>query len=272
MAKPRILFADNDRKFRGTWTSLLRYEGFDVVEVSSVSTAKAALNKGGFDLAILDLHLEREETDDEDDSGLRLATDFQDTLPIIILSGNANKKALLWAVQADSKHFISVVEKPQGPDMLFKKIKKAILPKVFVSHGHDENATAAVVSFLEKGGASPVLLKEQTRASFSLLDEFEKYGNVEFAVILVTPDDVGARKGEDTRPRARQNVIFELGFFLAKLGRNRVVALCKEPEGETERIELPFNYHGVLYRDLKDDWKIELARDLRAAGIELDIV
>ncbi len=272
MANPRILFADNDRKFRGIWAALLREEGFDVSETTSVSAAKKALNKGGYDLAILDLRLERD-NDPSDESGLQIAEDYQGILPIIILSADPNKKALLWALQGDRRrsNFASVVEKGQGPETLFKEIRKAIPPKVFVSHGHDENATAAVVSFLESGGARPVILKEQARSSQSLLDQFEKHSNVEFAVILVTPDDHGAsRNGGELRPRARQNVIFELGFFLAKLGRNRVVALCKEEE--VERIELPSNYNGVLYREMKGDWKIELARDLKAVGIELDLV
>ena len=81
-------------------------------------------------------------------------------------------------------------------------------------------------------------------------------------VLLLTPDDAGGLSGEDPRPRARQNVVFELGFFIALLGRDRVAAL-NDPS-----VELPTAVSGVTYIPLQgDSWQIELARDLKAAGI-----
>ena len=75
-----------------------------------------------------------------------------------------------------------------------------------------------------------------------------------FAVILLTADDDGAVTGEtEYRPRARQNVILELGYFIGKLGRPRVTALYQEG------VEIPTDYHGVEYLSLGGEWKLRLA-------------
>lgn len=271
MAKVRVLLVDNHRPSLKKWAGMLRNESYDVTEASSVPGAKMLLNKGGFDVAVLDLHLERDE-DESDESGLNLAKAYRDSVPIIILTGRPTLDAAIRALQdGRSATAVAFVKKPDGPQALLKAIAKAVVPKVFVSHGHDEAATAAVVNFIEGGGAHAIVLREQPMASQSILEAFEKHANVQFAIILVTPDDVGGGKGKTLRPRARQNVIFELGFFLAKLGRNRVVALYKE---EGEPIELPSNYHGVVYREMDGGggWKIELAREMKEAGIELHLV
>lgn len=268
MVKGKILFADNDPVFLETWSAVLRVEHYDVTAVPSVKNAREAFDKGGFDLAILDLRLETE-NDPADDSGLRLAKEHYGLLPIVILSGELNKEALLWAVQDKRPgYFLSVVDKRQGPEVLLREMRKALPPKVFVSHGHDDNASCAVANFLERGGAQPVVLKEQATASWTILDAFEEHANVQFAIILMTADDEGRLKGQNAlQPRARQNVVFELGFFLAKLGRSRVVALSRQGEP----VEWPSNYHGVLYQEIDPwgRWQDKLAATMRAVGIEL---
>jgi predicted nucleotide-binding protein len=89
---------------------------------------------------------------------------------------------------------------------------------------------------------------------------------VGFAVVLMTPDDLGkAEKQSDLKPRARQNVVFELGFFIGKLGPERVAALVK---GD---IESPSDFDGVVYISLdKEDWQTKLGRELQEAGYEID--
>ena len=89
--------------------------------------------------------------------------------------------------------------------------------------------------------------------------------------MLLTPDDMGYPTGEDSdtaRPRARQNVILELGFFLGKLGRGHVAAL----HSGDESFERPSDYDGVLYIPIDDggQWQFGLVRELKAAGIEVD--
>jgi predicted nucleotide-binding protein len=84
--------------------------------------------------------------------------------------------------------------------------------------------------------------------------------------VLLTPDDHGARKGEELQDRPRQNVLLELGYFIAKLGRSRVCALKR---GE---IEVPSDFGGVVYVAYDDGggWKEALGRELEAAGFEID--
>jgi len=266
----KILLADNEPKSLKEWSAALEDEGYDVTRASSVAEAQDHLVRGGFDLAVLDLHMESD--DEADDSGLRLARAFRDNLPIVMFTGKPTTELAIRALQRDgrSSPAVAFVRKLEdGLEGLLKAVRQAIVPKVFVSHGHDDNATAAVQKFIDDGGARAIVLREQPLASQTILDAFEKHANVQVAIILVTPDDHGAKKGEALQPRARQNVIFELGFFLAKLGRDKVVALYKD---EGEPIEWPSNYEGVLYRRMEGDWKIQLAKDLKKAGISLDLL
>ena len=249
---------------------MLKGAGYDVLRASSLAETQELLIKGGFDLAILDLHMQDDE-DESDDSGLRLAQIYRETVPIIMLTGRPTIEAAVAALQKDgrSSPAVAFVRKQQdGPKVLLQAARKAIVPKVFVSHGRDDNARAAVVKFLEKSGAHAVVLKEQPLASRTILDAFEEHANVQFAIILMTPDDEGRLKGDVAlQSRARQNVIFELGFLLAKLGRNRVVALCQQGVD----LEWPSNYEGVLYQELDpwSEWQDKVSSAMKAVGIHL---
>jgi hypothetical protein len=96
--------------------------------------------------------------------------------------------------------------------------------EVFIVHGHDDGAKNTVARFIERIGLKPIVLHEQPDDGRTLIEKFEHYSRVGFAVILMTPDDVGASatSQEKLHPRARQNVILELGFFLGGLGRRFV--------------------------------------------------
>jgi predicted nucleotide-binding protein len=100
-------------------------------------------------------------------------------------------------------------------------------------------------------------------------EKFEDYATVGFAVVLLTPDDLGAPASDknNLQKRARQNVVFELGFFLGKLGRGRLCALHKGG------VEIFSDYNGVLFvpMDENDGWKLKLAKELKAAGISIDL-
>jgi predicted nucleotide-binding protein len=141
--------------------------------------------------------------------------------------------------------------------------------KVFVVHGHDHDAKDKVARFLERLKLEPIVLHEQANEGRTVIEKFEAYANVGFAVVLLTPDDVGALATERTNlnSRARQNVVLELGYFLGKLKRNRVCALYKEG------VEFPSDYAGVLYAKLDSagEWRAKLAQDLSAAGIPIDV-
>mgnify|MGYP006373085215 FL=1 len=140
---------------------------------------------------------------------------------------------------------------------------------IFVVHGHDEAAKHEVARFIEQLGLHPIILHEKADKGRTIIEKFEAHANVGFAVILLTPDDMGYPKDKlsEAKPRARQNVVLELGFFLGKLSRPRVCALLKG------NIEIPTDYTGVLYKpmDTEGAWKFGLAKEIKAAGIDVDM-
>jgi len=139
--------------------------------------------------------------------------------------------------------------------------------KVFVVHGHDNAAKEEVARFLEFLKLTPIILHEQPNKGLTTIEKLEHNSIVGFAVVLLTPDDFGGQHGHAQQPRARQNVILELGFFIGKLGRPRVVALYKEG------VEIPSDFRGVLYIPLDNQkgWKMELAKELKAVGMKVDM-
>lgn len=139
---------------------------------------------------------------------------------------------------------------------------------VFVVHGHDETAKEQLARFLEKLGLKAIILHEQPDQGRTIIEKFEDYAEqVGFAVILLTPDDLGAGKVQAVQgSRARQNVIFELGYFAGKLGRGKTCLLRK---GD---VEMPSDLFGVIYSDLDANggWKIKLVQEMKAAGLDFD--
>ncbi len=142
--------------------------------------------------------------------------------------------------------------------------------EIFLVHGHD-NRRAEVARFLERAGQnqySVVILDEQPGRSETLIERLERYSaNVAYAVILFTGDDLGGVRSAapadlDLYPRARQNVVFEFGWFCGKIGRDHVAVLY-EP-----KVELPSDISGLTYINLgQADWGVLLVRDLRDAGL-----
>ena len=148
-------------------------------------------------------------------------------------------------------------------------LQKAMTNKAFIVHGHDEGARESVARFLERLGIIPIILHEQASGGRTVIEKLEKNSDVDFAVVLLTPDDVGgvATAKDRLNPRARQNVILELGYFVAKLGRDRVCALHKGA------VELPSDFVGVVYvaMDNAGAWRLLLAKELREAGFDVDL-
>ena len=138
--------------------------------------------------------------------------------------------------------------------------------KTFVVHGRDEGARDAVARLLEKLQLDPVILSEMPNVGRTIIEKFEAHADVGYAIVLLTSDDRGGLQGDNPRPRARQNVIFELGFFIGRLGRERVCALTKGSP------EIPSDYAGVAYvtMDTASQWKMEVVRELKAAGFDVD--
>jgi hypothetical protein len=139
--------------------------------------------------------------------------------------------------------------------------------KVFVVHGHDLGARDRMARFLHSIDLEPIILGEQVNSGQTIIEKFELHAaTANFAVILMTPDDVGGLSGATQGERARQNVIYELGYFAAKLGRGRVCLLRKG------NVDMPTDLAGVIYTELdeNDGWKLKLAKELKAAGFNID--
>lgn len=139
---------------------------------------------------------------------------------------------------------------------------------VFVVHGRSNEMKETVARFLEKLELKPIILHEQPSAGQTIIEKFEKYSDARFAIVLLTPDDVGSlAQDSELRSRARQNVIFEWGFFVGKLGRKNVCALIGEG------LEKPSDMDGILCipADSEQAWKMRLVQELKVAGIEVDL-
>ncbi len=141
---------------------------------------------------------------------------------------------------------------------------------VFVVHGHDDEMKQHVARTLSKLGLNPIILHEQPNSGRTIIEKFEVNADVSFAVILLSPDDMAFPAGGDAKraePRARQNVVLELGYFVGKLGRNRVFSVKRG-----DNLEIPSDFSGVIYTayDPAGHWRFDLVRELRAAGYTVD--
>jgi len=140
---------------------------------------------------------------------------------------------------------------------------------IFVVHGHASAILHEVVRVLERAtDREVVVLHEQPNQGRTILEKFELHAaGASYAVVLLTADDEGGtRESDSRRPRGRQNVIFELGFFFGRLGRGRVAVLL-DPQ-----VERPSDVDGLVYVPLDGPgaWKRSLTRELEAVGISVD--
>jgi predicted nucleotide-binding protein len=139
---------------------------------------------------------------------------------------------------------------------------------VFIVHGHDNYVKESLARFLEKNSIKPIILHEQPSLGKTLIEKFESFSGVKFAIILLTRDDQGCSiDSEVLSGRARQNVIFEMGYFVGKIGREKTAIIYKED------VELPSDLDGLVYIKYDDAgaWKLLLAKELKEAGLEIDL-
>jgi predicted nucleotide-binding protein len=175
---------------------------------------------------------EREEFDEED-KGLYLCRGtadpklFRDVLKVMIEDADIRRSIRLISFGEASKA---------------KASKEKAVSKVFIVHGRDDAPALRLARYLDKRHpVEAILLEEQASRGRTLIEKLEAYSNVDFAIITLTPDDVGALKGDRLRDRGRQNVIFEWGQFIGKIGRKNVCILIK---GD---VEIPSDLKGIVY-------------------------
>ena len=149
-----------------------------------------------------------------------------------------------------------------------EKVKAIDSKRVFVVHGRDHSTLAEVKQVLSQLGLEPVILQDLPNQGRTIIEKFEDHAQVGFAVVICTPDDEGklAQGDREPQPRVRQNVVFEWGYFIGKLGRDRVCALIKGG------VEIHSDYDGVLYVEMDDKraWRFELIRELKKARYAVD--
>ena len=184
-------------------------------------------------------------------------------------SGFSEASAILVSMLKEIEEYWPDDRPPRPISDSLAESDQTVSSKVFLVHGRDGGTKDTVARFLESLGLEVVILQEQASEGRTIIQKFEDHSGVGFAVVLCSPDDVGALASEKDKlhPRPRQNVILELGFFWGRLGRNRVCALL---DGD---MEMPSDYDGVLYIpiDRGEGWKLTLAREMRAAGMTIDM-
>lgn len=173
------------------------------------------------------------------------------TLKYPRFSGLEDKKYIIHTSNSEEKH-------------------KQISNKVFIVHGHDNEAVQEMARTLEKAGFDAIILHEQADAGLTIMEKIERYSDVDFAVVLYTECDIGRAKdapANSEKNRARQNVVFEHGYLIGKLGRKQVCALVK---GD---VETPGDISGVVYvkMDTSGAWKMQLGKNMKEAGLNVDL-
>lgn len=144
--------------------------------------------------------------------------------------------------------------------------------KIFIVHGRDTKALLETEGILYRDGFEPVVLNRLNNRGMTLIEKFEKYSNVQYAVVLLTPDDVGSIYDKDLNPhlqfRARQNVLFELGFFYGKLGRANVCCLLKQT------VEKPTDIDGIAYIPFNnsiEEIEYKLLNEIKEANLSIKL-
>lgn len=172
------------------------------------------------------------------------------------------KKGLITSQQLEASQQLIV---PTHPDPLPIQTRPGEFntKQVFIVHGHDDIAKLEMAAFVKSLGLEPIILHLQASSGRTIIEKIEHYSNVGFGVVLYTPCDVGGKVGAlSSAYRARQNVVFEHGYLIGKLGRPRVAAIVKG------QVETPNDISGVVYIAFDDQggWRDSLKNEMRAAG------
>ncbi len=175
-----------------------------------------------------------------------------------------------WRSSIGTEGYFSISRVEQEKPTTKEALMQRRIDSVFIVHGHDDATKEKVARFVERFGIKAIILHEKVSQGMTIIEKFEKYSKeVGFAIALFTPDDVAYPLGNEERkqPRARQNVILEMGYFVGALGREKVCVLYK---GE---VELPSDILGVVYTKIDENeaWKMSLAKELKMAGYEVDL-
>lgn len=256
-----ILIVEDDRPFAEYLRAVLEARGCRVVVSESVETAEhiVAHAAAGFRIAVIDLWLPQHANSDFDFvmRGQQLAYTLRKRSPKTLFIGiSDNVEALPRMPDSPFSSFVSKATLRRGPEpraliTVFEDIVSAGFerkPRCFIVHGHDESLLNNLRSYLtyELRLGTPIVLRDRPALGRTIIESFEDEANVDVVFVLLTPDDRPIDERE--KRRSRQNVIFELGFFYAKLQRmsGRIFLL------KVGDIDLPTDVGGVIHIDVTD--------------------
>jgi CheY-like chemotaxis protein len=265
----KILIIEDDHFYSVNLKELLEDNGY---EVFCAETAQDALTSSldEYSAIISDVMLPNdpaltglsvEETRSGFQTGIALFRKFRRegfTKPLLLISASGTSgESATWAISQG----VPFIAKEDGPSQILTVLEKLGLkgtpppPRAFIVHGHDDSALAELKDYLQNTlkWQEPVVLREQPSRGKTIIEKFEELaGRIDCVFVLLTPDDKGINLStDDEKRRARQNVIFELGFFYARMGREsgRVIALRKGA------MELPSDIHGIIWIDITNGVK-----------------
>lgn len=181
-------------------------------------------------------------------------------------------KEMLENAQKSMRQQLREMQKERYDDRMLMNVSQEVsmqkvkeYKKVFIVHGHDNGLKQEVARLVERQGLEAIILSEQANRGKTIIEKFEEHSDVGAAICLFTGDDHGkAKDATSENLRARQNVVFEAGYFMGKLGRENVV-LIANPD-----IEIPSDLKGVVYTNEKS-WQIDVLKELKAIGYEIDL-
>jgi predicted nucleotide-binding protein len=180
-----------------------------------------------------------------------------------ILSLSPPQHEVIWEGADKTREIIDEAGVPEVKDVGINP--KVPNDRVFIVHGHDQRAVDQTEILIHRFGLTPVILREAPSEGRTVIEKLEAHSNVGCAIVLLTPDDVGGIDREHLTPRARQNVIWEWGYLVARLKRQNVICLYKSG------VELPSDLDGLVTIHISDDVREkaeEIRRELRAAGYD----
>lgn len=257
-----VLLIDDDPYGARAYVDALKDGGFQVEYVRSVERALELARSESFDVIVLDVMMPSGSAFDEIETeggfatGVALArelAEIQPTVKIIALTASTDPSVEAWFTKDDT---VAYLQKQRiSPEDLPSAVRRSMHqnvdpPKVFIVHGHDNTSLLELKNFLQNrfGWPEPTILAEQPSRGLTLIEKFEAHAAAaDLVFVLLTEDDVGGlRDGEELNGRARQNVVFEYGYFLGVLQRKsgRVFLLVKGNP------ELPSDLSGIVYVDI----------------------
>lgn len=290
--RKKFLWVEDETQQRDNYVAQLRAKSIDVLPAATMEEAIDLVKKNHDEIfcAVIEIgipvddqrHVSTElayRTLGGRRTGLVLGEWIRGRYPEIRLvgySGGSDHKVIDWFQIVGDGYLVKGSD--ISPENAFEVVEATLqskrddLYRPFVVHGHDRQELDALVDYIQNDLklARPVVLKEEPAGGVvNIFQKLESHARLRsLAFVLLTPDDVGRPVSEQlvSAYRARQNVIFELGYFLGgrKGEQRRLIVLKKEP------LELPSDIEGLILIDITDGIRSaddKIRRELRAMGI-----